>query len=501
VTNPKKNSERLENMPEEMLNELADSILELSQEEIFEEEGASGADPAEEAEYVRSVLRRPRPRAEAEERARVARELHDSAVQSLIAVELRIDVLRRQALAQSNPLTGELGRVQGLLREEVLKLRELMQQMKSLDVDAANLLRFLEDTVERFRRETGINARFVKEGEAVNIPQRVCREVARIVQEALVNVRKHSGAQQAVVTFGATDSAWRFCIEDDGRGFPFSGRFSQAELDLMERGPVVIREGARLIGGELRIESNLDRGTRLEISVPYYREGAKDDRPQPIRIVVADDHPIFRDGLRSLLEAEPGLKVIGEALDGAEAVELTRQLKPDILLLDLAMPRHPGLEALRDLSVGSGNSVRVILLTAAAEKHQIVEALQLGARGVVLKDSATQILLKSIHAVMTGEYWVGRKTVPNMVQYLHALIQASGKESRRKKFGLTPRELEVVSAVVVGYTNKEIAGHFKIAEDTVKHHMSNIFDKVGVSTRLELAMFAVNQSIPLGTIA
>jgi DNA-binding NarL/FixJ family response regulator len=225
-------------------------------------------------------------------------------------------------------------------------------------------------------------------------------------------------------------------------------------------------------------------------------------RSQPIRIVIADDHPIFRDGLRRLLEAEPDLKVVGEASDGAEAVKLARQLKPDILLLDLAMPRQPGLEALREMSSSSGsNAVRVILLTAAAEKKQIVEALQLGARGVVLKDSATQLLLKSIHAVMSGEYWVGREGVSNLVQYLRTLVQSSGEEARQKKFGLTPRELEIVSAVVAGYSNKEIAEYFKISEDTVKHHLSNIFDKLGVSTRLELALFAVNQSLPLKTIA
>ena len=225
-------------------------------------------------------------------------------------------------------------------------------------------------------------------------------------------------------------------------------------------------------------------------------------RLQPIRIVIADDHPIFRDGLRRLLETEPDLKVVGEACDGAEAVKLSRQLRPDILLLDLAMPRHPGLEALREMASGPGsNGVRVILLTAAAEKNQIVEALQLGARGVVLKDSATQLLLKSIHTVMSGEYWVGRESVSNLVQYLRTLVQSSGEEAQQKKFGLTPRELEIVSAVVAGYSNKEIAEYFKISEDTVKHHLSNIFDKLGVSTRLELALFAVNQSLPLKPIS
>ena len=213
-----------------------------------------------------------------------------------------------------------------------------------------------------------------------------------------------------------------------------------------------------------------------------------------VRILIADDHPIFRDGLKRLLESEHGFRVVGEACDGIEAVELVRKLNPEILLLDLAMPRRAGIEALRDLSTNTV-PVRVILLTAAAEKEQIVEALQLGARGVVLKDSATQILLKSIRAVMEGEYWVGRESVSNLVQYLRGLI-GSGTPSRRSRYGLTPRELEIISAVVAGYANREIAEHFKISEDTVKHHLSNIFDKVGVSTRLELALFAVNQSLP-----
>jgi DNA-binding NarL/FixJ family response regulator len=142
----------------------------------------------------------------------------------------------------------------------------------------------------------------------------------------------------------------------------------------------------------------------------------------------------------------------------------------------------------------------VILLTAAAEKEQIVEALQLGARGVVLKDSATQILLKSIRAVMNGEYWVGRESVSNLVQYLRTLVTPPSAFPQRNKYRLTPRELEIIAAVVAGFANKEIAQYFKISEDTVKHHLSNIFDKVGVSSRLELALFAVNQSLPFKPI-
>jgi len=220
-----------------------------------------------------------------------------------------------------------------------------------------------------------------------------------------------------------------------------------------------------------------------------------DSTRSQVKILIADDHPIFRDGLRRLLEAEKGFKVVAEACDGVEAVNFVRKFQPEILLLDLAMPRRPGLAALRELSIQS-TSVRVILLTAAAEREQIVEALQLGARGVVLKDCGTEILMKSIRAVLDGEYWVGREPVSNLVQYLRGLMDSSTKLLRQKRFGLTPRELDIVSAVVAGYANKEIAEHFKISEDTVKHHLSNIFDKTGVSTRLELALFAVNQSLP-----
>lgn len=216
-----------------------------------------------------------------------------------------------------------------------------------------------------------------------------------------------------------------------------------------------------------------------------------------IRILIADDHPIFRHGVRALLEAEPDFQVVGEASDGAEVLEMVPKLQPDILLLDLAMPRVAGMEALRELAsarAASGPSPSIVLLTVAIEKRQIVEALQIGAHGIVLKDAAAQLLIKALRTVIGGQYWVGREAVVDLVQYLRRITPvgaAKGEEARL----LTTRERQILSAIVGGLTNREIAAKLSISEDTVKHHLSRIFDKVGVSHRLELAMFAVNHGL------
>jgi signal transduction histidine kinase len=218
------------------------------------------------------LMRRLRERAGALERARFARELHDGAIQSLIAVEMQLDVLRRQSGTQAPVVNAELGRIQKLLREEVLKLRELMQAMKSFEVNADRLLGFISDTVERFRRETGIAAEFVSELERVDLAQKVCRELARIVQESLVNVRKHSGAHNVLVRLAQRAGNLQLTVEDDGKGFSFSGKLSDAELESSGKGPAVIRERVRLVAGELTIESTPGHGARLEVRIPPARK-------------------------------------------------------------------------------------------------------------------------------------------------------------------------------------------------------------------------------------
>ena len=216
---------------------------------------------------------------------------------------------------------------------------------------------------------------------------------------------------------------------------------------------------------------------------------SSNDRLHQIRIVIADDHPVVRIGVRNMLQSDSGLDVIGEASDGDEAITGTLELLPDILLLDLQMPRLPGLEAMRAIMSGSP-TVKILLLTSTITTQQIIEALQIGARGIVLKDALADHLTSAIRAVVSGDYWIGGKRVVNLVGALHELMQKAAVPDR-KTFGLTPREMDVVGCIVEGCSNRDIARQFTLSEETVKRHLSNIFDKTGVSTRLELAMFAI----------
>jgi signal transduction histidine kinase len=222
--------------------------------------------------YSVFLMRRLRSRVGAVERARVARELHDGVIQSLIGLEMQVDVLRRQPTL-TGKVAEEMNRIQQLLRKEVLNLREVMQQLKPLDLGPRKLLDFLALTVDKFGRDTGIAARFVSPLEEVAVSPRVATEVARIVQEALANVRKHSTARHVLVRFDSQDGLWRLVIDDDGRGFGFSGRLTLAELDQARKGPLVIKERVRSIGGQLSVESGPGKGARLEISFPQRAHG------------------------------------------------------------------------------------------------------------------------------------------------------------------------------------------------------------------------------------
>jgi len=210
----------------------------------------------------------------------------------------------------------------------------------------------------------------------------------------------------------------------------------------------------------------------------------------PIRVAIADDHPIFRDGLRKLLEHEDDIVVVGEVSSGAECPALLSKVKPDILLLDLRMPDKDGLTLLEEMNFDTMSS-RVIVLTATEDDRDVIRAMRLGARGVVLKQSASDLLIKSIRKVAGGEIWLDKRMTSEVMR----AFAKSTETGRREKPLLSDREKEIVQLVAQGYRNREIGEKLFISEQTVKNHLHNIFDKLGVSDRLELALYAIHHRI------
>lgn len=223
--------------------------------------------------------------------------------------------------------------------------------------------------------------------------------------------------------------------------------------------------------------------------------GTGEDRKNGhIQILIAEEQQIYGDSLRALLEKEPDFRVIGVAPDGAATVQMTQERKPDVLLLNVKMPANDGMGVLDELHT-LNVPVRPLLLATFLSGPDLRRALLLGARGVVLKTSSTQALLDGIRGVMVGQYWIGAEIGASMLGALRDNPRSSNGSTSRGAFGLTPREMEIVTTVVAGYSNAEIAKKYGISEQTVKHHLSSIFDKVGVFNRLELALFAVNHRL------
>ena len=218
--------------------------------------------------YSVYLLSRLRSRATAMERARISRELHDGVIQTLIGLELHVETVRRELDRTGSPLSAELEAIRQTLRASALNTRDLMQELKPVDVGVADLPGQLASAADRFRRDSSIVTTFVCDLNDVQIAPRTGREILRIAQEALVNVRKHSGARNVVLRFGVDGDRWRLTVDDDGQGFEFAGRHTLDELDAARRGPVVIKERVRGLGGSLTIDSVPGRGTRLEVDVP-----------------------------------------------------------------------------------------------------------------------------------------------------------------------------------------------------------------------------------------
>jgi DNA-binding NarL/FixJ family response regulator len=239
------------------------------------------------------------------------------------------------------------------------------------------------------------------------------------------------------------------------------------------------------------------------IPVPDEQEamasGERSIAPRKIKVMIADDHPIVRDGLRKLLLLEDDIDVVGEACDGRDLLDKASESQPDVILLDLRMPNLDGLGALQTLQ-HTGSKARVIILTASEDKNEFVQAMKLGCSGIVLKQTSADLIVKSIRKVYGGEIWLDSNTTAAVMRQFASPLDGGtgGSLGRvRERSPLSNREREIVGLVAQGYKNKEMAEKMFISEQTVKNHLHNIFDKLGVSDRLELALYAIHKGLHL----
>lgn len=249
-----------------------------------------------------------------------------------------------------------------------------------------------------------------------------------------------------------------------------------------------------------------------------------------IRILIVDDHPIVRNGLRKLFSHETDIEVVGEACDGQQAIHMVQELDPDVVLLDLRMPNMDGLATLQVLQQLGKKSTRVVILTASEDKSEFIQAMKLGCSGIVLKQTPQDLIVKCVRKVHDGEIWLDSHT---MAEVMKEFSTGSGGNSNsasglglvaggwpapltnsftvgtdgapkvteiaaRGRSPLSIREKEIVNLVAQGYKNKEMAEKLFISEQTVKNHLHNIFEKLGVSDRLELALYAIHNGLHLG---
>jgi DNA-binding NarL/FixJ family response regulator len=226
---------------------------------------------------------------------------------------------------------------------------------------------------------------------------------------------------------------------------------------------------------------------------------------QPIRVLIADGQPIVLEGLRYVLNQYSHIQVVGEAADGIEMIEKATHLEPDIILLDFKLPRVDGLTVLRNIR-DRVLPAKVIMFASSDNKEDFVEAMKLGCSGILLKENPTSLIEKSIQRVQAGEIWLDSNTTAAVIRHFaspkdfpaaHTPSSSGGgnNKSSRERAQLSQREREIIVLIAQGYKNKEIAEKMFITEQTVKNHLHNVFDKLGVSDRLELALYAIHNSL------
>lgn len=482
-------------------------------------------------------------RGAAEERARLARDLHDTLAQSMLTILRTLEALDTAPEALPEALHERLAQARALARQSLDEARRSVWNLQPAALEHATLREALDALVTSWSAGTGVRGRFEQKGRPLTLAPRTESELLLITREALHNIARHAAATTVTVSLQFSSAGLRLLISDDGVGFdveattrsrPSASNASPEEMDERSLagglGLHGMRERAQLLGAALHIESAPGWGARLALTLPraaldplrseYVAIGASEypaqsadisSAPEPppasslsaavksevsgddlttwqadlapiaqgreITVLLADDHPALREGLRQTLNAAPGLRVVGVAASATEAITLARTYAPDVLLLDMKLPDGDGLEVVRQLR-REAISTQVVIFTALGDDAEIIAALQVGASGYLRKDIAITDLITAIRAAATGRHVFSSAIAARIHGREGLLVNTHAGQ-------LTPREREVLDMLAAGLRYRAIAERLSVSEATVKFHVLNLYQKLQSSSRVE----------------
>ena len=415
------------------------------------------------------------------ERARIARDIHDQVLQDIVHAHAEVELTQEEGL----PEAGK-ERLSGALRRSVEGLRAAIFDLRLGEDEGRTFAEQLEALIQLNRRyATGLEVELRADGDLpAGLGKNRETELLRILQEALVNVRRHSGARKVSVAVWASEDALWAEVSDDGRGF-------DGDVPFPGTGIKGMRERARALGGNLEVRSEPGGGTTVRFELPL---GAEGSGPREVCVLIVDDHASFRQAAASVLGRAPGFSVVGQAGSLSEARQfLATRRKVDVAIVDLGLPDGYGADLIGELRA-SNPQAQALVLSAALDRAEVARAVESGAAGVLHKSAGMDEVVDATRRLSAGETLLPLEEVVELLRFAGARKDRE-YEVRRAIGRLTPREREVLRALAEGLDSEEIAERLNISVKTERNHISSIFAKLGVHSRLQALVFAARYGL------